>query len=123
MKTLTLTALPLSILALLCVAPPAVASTIAECQLQIVALSEETAATTFLKGDKGVKVEMKLLSHLADASQELTGQNSQQAFQQMRDYSSDVSSAVGAGILAAADGAALQTGANSVVACMQQIVP
>lgn len=119
----TVIGLVLFTLAALIFAPArASATTVADCQLLLVALSEQTAATTFYKGDKGVKVELKLQSHIANASNELVGQNTMQALQEMRDYESDVNSAILSGILQAADGAALNVSADGVIACMKQVL-
>ena len=107
--------------ALLVAALPAAASTLADCQLEIVALSEQTAATTFLRGDKGVKTELQLLHHLSNASKELDQADFREALRQMDSYSTSLARAVESVTVAPADAAALQTGADAVVSCVQQI--
>ncbi|MFL5248101.1 MAG: hypothetical protein ACJ79V_09765, partial [Myxococcales bacterium] len=106
MKTLITLAL-FSFVALVLVPARASASTAADCQLLIVALSEQTAATTFLREDKGVKTELQLQHHLAKTSTELDQLDLRTALRQMRDFESDVTNAVGSAVLTASDGAAL----------------
>ena len=112
-----------SLVALVLVPAQASASTAADCQLLIVALSEQTAATTFLRDDKGVKTELQLQHHLSKASTGLDQLDLKEALRQMRDFESDVANAIGSAVLTADDGAALNASADGVSACIQAIAP
>jgi hypothetical protein len=122
MKTL-MTLVLFSFVALVFVPARASASTAADCQLLIVALSEQTAATTFLREDKGVKTELQLQHHLAKTSTELDQLDLKAALRQMRDFESDVTNAIDSAVLTADDGAALNTSADGVSACIEAIAP
>ena len=120
MNTVTLLA-SATLVTLLSAAPHASASTAADCQLQIATLAEETTTTPFLRGDKGVKTELQLLFHLTKASDDLDKLDVRDALKQMEGYSTDLARAVGSATIAPSDAAALQTGADAVVACVQTI--
>ncbi len=108
-------------IALLLAPANAAASTISECQAAIGTLSLQTQGTTFLRGDKGAKVESQLLFHLSKASAMLDKADFREALKQMGGYSTDLSRAVGSDTVAPADAAFLQTGADGVVACINAI--
>lgn len=112
---------PAALVALLLAAAPAQATTVADCQLQIATLAEQTSTATFLRGDKGVKTELQLLHQLTQTSKEMDQLDFRSAVKQMGDYSTDLARAVGSSTITVLDAAALQTGADSVVACIQQI--
>ena len=99
------------------------ASTAADCQLLVVALSEQVAATTFLNGDTGVKVELQLQHHLSQASKNIDQFDIRDAIKQMKDFESDTTNAAASSVLTAADGDALNASADGVIACVQQMVP
>lgn len=121
MKTLSAFAVPLAVLAVLLVSRAASATAVADCQARIATLEDVTAATTFLRGDKGVKTQDQLLQHLAQASDELTLNDPAEALRQMKSYSTNVDRAVGSATLTQADADVLLAGADGVVACIQQI--
>jgi hypothetical protein len=70
-----------------------------------------------------VKTELQLQHHLAKTSTELDQLDLSTALRQMRDFESDVTNAVGSAVLTASDGAALNTSADAVNACIQGIAP
>ncbi len=119
----TLIAIALFTIPVLLVPARASASTPADCQLLIVALSEQVAATTFLRGDKGVKTELQLQHQLSSASTEIDQGDFKTAIQYMDRFELDTNRAVDALVLSPEDGAALNTSADGVIACIQQIVP
>ena len=117
-------ALAIFSLAVMFLVPPRViASTVTDCQLLIVSLTEETTATAFLRGDKGVKTELQLLHHLSNASTELDQLDFRSAIKEIGNFETDVDRAVTAVVLSPADGTALNVSADSVVSCIQQIAP
>lgn len=121
MKTLRMFVLPFSLATLLLAARPASASTVDDCQSLIAALSTQTAAATYLRGDLGLKLEAQLLQHLDKASNELTLSDLREALKQMGNFSFALARGVDAAKIDATDAAALQVGADGVVSCIQQI--
>ncbi|HYV65763.1 MAG TPA: CusA/CzcA family heavy metal efflux RND transporter, partial [Myxococcales bacterium] len=107
--------------ALLLMSPRAQASTVADCQLQIATLAEETTTTPFRSGDKGVRAELQLLRRLTQASSGLDQRDVRDALKEMEGYSADLARAVKSETVLAADAAALQTGAGAVVGCITAI--
>lgn len=121
MKTITMLTVPFTMFAALLIARPALASTTADCQALLSVLTADTAAATYLRGDLGLKTEEQLLQHLTKASAELDKGDLRDALKQMGNFSFTLDRAVGAAKIDATDAAALQTEADGVVSCIQQI--
>lgn len=115
MKTLIVASL--SALALLFAPAPAFALAITdECRADIASLTTLTENTVFI-GDRGLFFQTKLLSDLSKAA----AGNVRDALQAMKDYESDLAGAVDNVVIAPVDAAALQAGAEVVIACLQAI--
>jgi hypothetical protein len=113
--------LPFSLATLLLAARPASATTVDECQSSIAALSAQTAAATFLRGDLGLKLEAQLLQHLDKTSNELIFGDLREALKQIGNFSFTLARGVDGEKIDATDAAALQAGADGVASCIQQI--
>lgn len=111
----------LGIVALLGIPHFATATTITECQADVSALRLQTQAATYLRDDQGLKLEQQLLFHLDKTSIELNRADTRDALKQMGDYSFTLKRGIESGKINATDGAALQTGADGVVACISTI--
>ena len=98
------------------------ATTSADCQAQITALSAATTATTFEVSKQGAKVQSQLLAHLDKASKALSLGENDSAGKEVSAYLSDLANAVAAGRVAAADAAPLQTAASSLADCIAGII-
>jgi hypothetical protein len=115
MKSLLIALVPA--LALLFAPAPAFALTITdECQADIASLTTLTEITVFI-GDQGLFFQKKMLFHLSKAA----AGNVRDALQAMKDYEDDLAGAVANAVIAPVDAAALQAGAEVVIACLQAI--
>lgn len=115
MKTLLIALVPA--LALLLAPAPASAQTItAECEADIASLTTLTENTVFI-GARGLFFQTKLLSDLSKAA----AGNVRDALQAMQGYESDLAGAVDNAVIARVDAAALQAGAEVVIACLKAI--
>jgi hypothetical protein len=99
------------------------ATTVDDCQFDISVLTTQTAAAVYLRGDQGLKLESQLLHHLAQASKELSQLDIRETLKQMDGYSTNLSKGVASGKIDPASAADLQVGANTVVTCVNAIVP
>ena len=108
--------------AMLLIAPTrASAQTIEACQTDVASLTTLTESTVFL-GDKGLFFQTKLLFHLSKATDALAAGDARDALHQLRDYQRDLGNATDNAVISAVDAAALQAGADVVIACLQAVL-
>jgi hypothetical protein len=99
----------------------AAASTVTDCLALIDTLQLQTDAATYLRDEKGAKLETQLLFHLSKTSNDVNEADFKEALRQMKDFSKNLSDGISSERIDATDAAALQVGADGVVACIQAI--
>jgi FIMAH domain-containing protein len=119
MRSLLVACVP-ALALLLAPAPASAQTTPDECSADLASLTTLTETVVFT-GDKGLFFQAKLLFHLSKATDQLAAGDVKDALHQMKDYLSDLAGAADNKVIAPVDAAALEAGAEVVIACLQAI--
>jgi hypothetical protein len=112
-----------TIVAILFSALPATATTVSECQGDIATLLAQTDGTAFTgtNGNKASQCQSKCEANLFQASKKLDQARFADAIDQMAEYKNAVAFCSSKGFVSDVDAAALEAGADVVIACIQLI--